>query len=64
MALDPLVGGALVSAGAGIISNIFGKSNTDKTNEMNLKINQMNNDFNREMMEKQMQYNTEMEQTE
>lgn len=52
--------GAAIGAGASLIGNIFGSSNTKKTNENNLKINQMNNEFNERMMKKQMDYNTMM----
>lgn len=60
MFIDPFVGGSLVSAGASLIGNIFGKKSQDTANKTNLKINQMNNAFNEKMMDKQMEYNTDM----
>ena len=42
-----LVGGALGLAGS-LIGGLFGKSNTNKTNKMNYKIMQEQNQFNRE----------------
>lgn len=48
--MDPIIGGSLVSAGTGLLgnmfSNIFGSRNRDRTNETNLKIAQMNNEWN------------------
>lgn len=55
-----LIGAAAIGAGASLLGNIFGASSTNKTNENNLKINQMNNEFNERMMQKQMDYNTMM----
>ena len=46
-----LVGGALGLAGS-LIGGLFGKSNTNKTNEMNYKIMQEQNQFNREEAQK------------
>lgn len=51
---------SLVGAGASLIGNIFGASNTKKTNDSNFRINQLNNEFNERMMHKQMDYNTMM----
>lgn len=53
-------GEALLGVGSNLVGNIFGASNTNKTNQNNLKINQMNNEFNERMMQKQMDYNTMM----
>ena len=49
-----------IGAGASLIGNIFGAYSTNKTNKNNLKINQMNNEFNERMMQKQVDYNTMM----
>lgn len=51
---------ALIGAGASILGNMMGASSTKKTNDSNLKINQMNNEFNERMLQKQMDYNTMM----
>lgn len=51
---------SIVGAGLNIAGNLFNKHQTDKANETNLKIAQMNNQFNERMMEKQMAYNTDM----
>lgn len=58
--IAPEVGAALVSGGASLVNSIFGTSSQDKANKTNLKIAQMNNDFNREMFEKQIAYNWDM----
>lgn len=48
--MDPIVGGALISGGVNALgsmfSNIFGHKNNNKTNETNMKIAQMNNEWN------------------
>ena len=46
-----LVGGALGLASS-LIGGLFGKSNTNKTNQMNYKIMQEQNQFNREEAQK------------
>ena len=46
-----LVGGALGLAGS-LIGGLFGKSNTNKTNKMNYKIMQEQNQFNKEEAQK------------
>lgn len=51
---------SLVGAGSSLLGNIFGKSNQDSANKNNLKINQMNNEFNERMLNKQLDYQTEM----
>lgn len=60
--MDPI--SALIGAGSSVFSsvlgNIIGSDNTDKTNQMNYKIAQMNNQYNERMLEKQMAYNTDM----
>lgn len=50
-ALDPVVGGAFGVASS-LLGGLFGKHNTDKTNEMNYKIMQEQNKFNAEEAEK------------
>lgn len=60
MPIDPVTGSALISAGAGLLGNLFGSKSNSNTNKTNLKIAQMNNEFNERMMQKQMDYNTEM----
>lgn len=47
-----LLGGAAISGVSNIIGNIFGKKSQDNANEANLKINQMNNEFNAREAEK------------
>lgn len=51
-----ILGGALIGAGTSILGNVFGKSSQDKANETNLKIAQMNNDFNKAEAEKNRQF--------
>lgn len=51
---------ALIGAGASILGGMFGASSTKKTNDSNLRINQMNNEFNERMMRQQQDYNTLM----
>lgn len=43
--------------GGGLLSSIFGKKSNDRTNETNLKIAQMNNEWSEKMMDKQNIYN-------
>lgn len=52
--------GSIIGVGASLVGNLFGSSNTNKTNKANMQINQMNNEFNERMMQKQMDYNTMM----
>lgn len=54
------IGSALVGAGASLIGNILGSESTSDTNDTNLQIAQMNNEFNEEQMQKVLDYNTEM----
>lgn len=56
--MDPIVGGALVGAGANIIGNLFNRGSTNSANRTNIKIAQMNNEWSERMMQKQMDYNT------
>lgn len=60
MLMDPITGSALVGAGASLLGNLFNFGSQSKANAANLKIAQMNNQFNERMMEKQMAYNTDM----
>lgn len=55
--MDPILGGALISAGSGIISNLFGSSSQKSANQTNMQIAQMNNEWSERMMQKQMDYN-------
>lgn len=55
-----MLGSALVGAGASLLSNIFGGLSNSSTNKTNLKIAQMNNEFNERMLDKQMDYNRDM----
>lgn len=52
--------GSIASAGVGLLGNIIGGISQRKTNQMNLKINQMNNEFNERMMREQMAWQEEM----
>lgn len=56
-------GSAALSAGSAIAGNAMNKHSVDRTNETNMQIAQMNNEWSEKMMEKQMAYNTEMNQT-
>lgn len=58
--MDPITGSALIGAGASLIGNLFGSKNQSDANKTNLKIAQMNNEFNERMMQKQMDYNMDM----
>lgn len=55
--LDPLIGAGLVSGVGSLVGNILG---TKSSNSQNMKINQMNNEFNAREAEKARQYQTEM----
>lgn len=52
--------GSVASAGVGLLGNIIGGISQRKANQMNLKINQMNNEFNERMMREQMAWQEEM----
>lgn len=54
--------GTIFQAGAGLLGNLIGAKSQKAANEMNYQINQMNNEFNERMMEKQMRYNSASEQ--
>lgn len=60
---DPMTG-ALIQGGSGVLGSlvggIFGSSAQSSANKTNLKIAQMNNEFNERMMQKQLDYNTDM----
>lgn len=59
------IGGIASGAGAfgsGVVSSIFGSENQADANVTNMKINQMNNEFNERMLEKQQQFNLEENQ--
>lgn len=56
-------GSAALSAGSAIAGNAMNKHSVDRTNETNMQIAQMNNEWSEKMMEKQMAYNTQMNQT-
>lgn len=69
--MDPILGGALITAGGGLLDSIFGFGSTSsanktniqiarETNQANKDIAQMNNEFNERMLERQIGYNTEM----
>lgn len=47
-----------IGAGASLIGNIFGSASNNKANKTNLRIAHMNNEFSERMMQKQMDYNT------
>lgn len=51
---------AAIGAGASIIGNLFSKKSSDDTNKTNMQIAQMNNEWSERMMQKQMDYNTDM----
>lgn len=56
MPLAAAITGA-ATLGGGLLSSIFGKKSNDRTNETNLKIAQMNNEWSEKMMDKQNIYN-------
>lgn len=49
-----------IAATVAMQGELFGANNNKRTNNTNLKIAQMNNDFNERMFDKQIAYNTEM----
>lgn len=53
-----VLGAAAIGAGASLLGNIFGKKSNDNANKTNFRIAQMNNEFSEMMMQKQMDYNT------
>lgn len=58
--MDPIIGGAIIGGVSNLVGNLFGSSSTKSTNKTNLKIAQMNNEWSERMMQKQMDYNTDM----
>ncbi len=46
--------------GSSLVGGILGSSSQNSANSTNIKLNQMNNDFQMAMMQKQMDYNTDM----
>lgn len=58
MGLFPL--GAAIGAGASLLGNALGFGSQQSANKTNMRIAQMNNDFGREMFDKQVQYNWDM----
>lgn len=58
--MDPIIGGALIGAGASFLGNMFNSSSQSDANETNLQIARENNDWSEKMMQKQMDYNTMM----
>ncbi len=71
--MDPLIGGALVSAGGSLLGNLFGNSAQKQANKLTYKMFQEGNAFNREeriaaqnwqkqMLDYQNAYNTPLEQ--
>ena len=58
--MDPIVGGSIIEGAANLLGGLFGLGSQQSSNEQNMKIAQMNNAFNERMLEKQMQYNTQM----
>lgn len=71
--MDPLIGGALISAGGSLLGNLFGNSAQKRANKLTYKMFQEGNQFNREeriaaqdwqkqMLDYQNAYNTPLEQ--
>lgn len=58
--MDPIFGNAIIQGASSLIGNIFGKKSNDDTNRTNLKIAQLNNDWNERMLQKEMDYNYDM----
>ena len=55
-----ILGGALIGGASKLLGSIFGSSNNNNTNKTNLRIAQMNNEYNERMFDKQIQYNWDM----
>lgn len=55
-----LLGAAAITAGAGILGNIIGAGSQNSANNTNMRINQMNNEFNERMLDKQLAFQTDM----
>lgn len=56
-------GSAALGSASSIVGNAMNKHNVDKTNQTNMQIAQMNNEWSEKMAEKQMAYNKEMNET-
>lgn len=54
--------GAIIGAGASMMSNLFGAASQNSANKQNVKIAKMNNEFNERMLDKVMKYNSADEQ--
>lgn len=51
---------SLLGVGSNLITNLFNKKAVDSTNRTNMQIAQMNNEWSEKMMQKQMDYTTDM----
>lgn len=58
--IAPLIGAGLIAGAGSLIGGLFGSKSTSSANSTNMKIAQMNNEFNESMMNKQIQYNWDM----
>ena len=58
--MDPIVTASLVSGGVNLLGGLLGFGSNDRANETNLKIAQMNNEWNERMLDKQLAYNQDM----
>jgi len=54
------LGSAVIGAGASLLGNVFGSSSNSGANKTNLKLAAQNREFQREMYNRQMAYNTDM----
>lgn len=60
MNIANVTGNGLLSAGSSLLGGIFGAIGQRRANQMNMKINQMNNEFNERMLDKQLAFQNEM----
>lgn len=58
--IAPVLGAAVIGAGASLLGNVFGSSSNSSANKTNLKLAAQNREFQREMYNRQMAYNTDM----
>ena len=58
--MDPILVSAVIGAGASLLGNVFGSSSNSSANKTNLKLAAQNREFQREMYNRQMAYNTDM----
>lgn len=58
--MDPILGSAVIGGVSSLLGNIFGSSSNASTNRTNLRIAQMNNEFNERMLDKQISFNQDM----